>query len=431
VAIARAFILDPEVVLADEPVASLDQASGATVLELLRATSAQRGTTVLCSLHQVELARRFADRVVGLHRGKVVFDGPPSALDEDALAAIYESAPTPGHSQERRPPEQWKLRQPFGPKAIALTIVLSVLLGLSARHTDMDRMAVLLGEYAAHVVGLRKDSEVAKGVNRYISNALPMVLSEETPVSRIPGLDRAHLPLFSHLEVREETTAKYDFERKEMVRSSEPREVLVQPLGYLWTVLVKTLESIEIALWSTILGIAIGAPVAYFGARGYTPHPAVYVVARGFASYLRAIPELVATLFLVLAFGPGVIAGVLALGLHSAGFLGKFFADDVENADRGPQEALFSLGANRLEVLRYAVLPQVLPQFASYTQYILERNVRMATAIGIVGAGGIGVELKGRFDQYDFGHVTTILVVIFLTVVGLEQLTQWGRRRLM
>jgi phosphonate transport system ATP-binding protein len=90
VAIARAFILDPKVVLADEPVASLDQASSHTVLQLLRDTSARYGTTVLCSLHQVDLARRFADRIVGLKRGQVVFDGPPSSLEEGALSRIYE-----------------------------------------------------------------------------------------------------------------------------------------------------------------------------------------------------------------------------------------------------------------------------------------------------------------------------------------------------
>jgi phosphonate transport system permease protein len=88
------------------------------------------------------------------------------------------------------------------------------------------------------------------------------------------------------------------------------------------------------------------------------------------------------------------------------------------------------VGANRLKVLRYAVLPQVLPQYVAYTQYIVERNVRMATVIGVVGAGGIGIELKGRFDMFDFGHVSTILLVIFGTVLLLEQLSQRLRGRL-
>jgi phosphonate transport system permease protein len=331
---------------------------------------------------------------------------------------------------EKRPPEQWKLRQPFGPRSIAVAVAVSVLLALSARHTEMDRMLVLLGQYAAHVVGLRKDSEVAKGVDRYMTTAYPLVLSEETPIARIPGFDRAHLPPLSHVETRQTTTAKYDLASQKVVTQTESQEVLVQPVGYLVFVLGKMLESLEIALWGTLLGIGIGAPVAYFGTRGYTPHRVLHALARAFAGYLRALPELVSALFLVLAFGFGPIAGVLALGLHSAGFFGKFYADDIENADRGPQEALFSLGANNLQVLRYAVLPQVLPQYASYTQYVLERNVRMATVIGVVGAGGIGIELKGRFDTFEFGHVTTILVVIFLTVMALEQAAQWLRKRL-
>jgi phosphonate transport system permease protein len=294
----------------------------------------------------------------------------------------------------------------------------------------MDKMLVLLGQYAAHVVGLRKESEVAKGVDRYVTTAFPLVLSEETPTARIPGFDRAHLPPLSHLETRQKTTAEYDYGVHQLVTKTESQEVLVRPVGYLVFVLEKMLESLEIALWGTLLGIAIGAPLAYFGTRGYTPHTVLHGIARAFAGYLRALPELVSALFLVLAFGFGPIPGVLALGLHSAGFFGKFYADDIENADRGPQEALFSLGANNLKVLRYAVLPQVLPQYASYTQYVLERNVRMATVIGVVGAGGIGIELKGRFDTFEFGHVTTILVVIFLTVMALEQAAQWARKRL-
>jgi phosphonate transport system permease protein len=190
------------------------------------------------------------------------------------------------------------------------------------------------------------------------------------------------------------------------------------------------LQSLEIALWGTFLALAAGLPLAYLGARGYAPHRVVYVLSRTTSSYFRAVPELVSALILVLAFGFGPMAGVLALGFHSAGFLGKFFADDVENADRGPQEALFAVGANKLKVLRHAVLPQVLPQYIAYTQYILERNVRMATVIGVVGAGGIGIELKGRFDMFDFGHVSTILLVIFVTVLLLEQISQRLRGRL-
>jgi phosphonate transport system permease protein len=209
------------------------------------------------------------------------------------------------------------------------------------------------------------------------------------------------------------------------------QEVLVEPAGYLLYAIVLMLETIEIAVWATILAVMIAVPLAILGARNYTPHKAVYHAARTVCSFLRAVPELIAALFLVLAFGFGPIAGVLALGLHTAGFLGKFFAEDVENAERGPQDALRGTGANRLKVLGYAVFPQVLPSYLAYMQYILERNIRTATVIGIVGAGGIGQELKGRFEMFNYSHVATILLVILITVMVLEYLTGRLRGRLL
>ncbi|WP_255964271.1 PhnE/PtxC family ABC transporter permease, partial [Staphylococcus aureus] len=127
----------------------------------------------------------------------------------------------------------------------------------------------------------------------------------------------------------------------------------------------------------------------------YTFNRATYVTARGIVSLLRAVPELISALFLVLAYGFGPIAGVLALALHACGFLGKFYAEDIETADDKPQEALRAISANKLKIMRFAVLPQVMPQFVAYTLYVLDRNVRMATVVGLVGAGGIGQELKG------------------------------------
>lgn len=183
--------------------------------------------------------------------------------------------------------------------------------------------------------------------------------------------------------------------------------------GYLLLVLWLMLQTVEIAAWGTLLAIAVGAPLALLGARGYSPHPLVMLAAHGFASFLRSIPDLISALFFVLAFGFGPIAGILALGLHTAGFLGKFFAEDIENAPRGPQDALRAAGAGRLKVLRFAVLPQVMPSYMGYMQYILERNIRTATVIGIVGAGGIGQELKGCFEMFQFQHVATMLLVIF------------------
>ena len=266
-----------------------------------------------------------------------------------------------------------------------------------------------------------------------MSTAFPFVLSEEEPVARIEHFDPAHLPLLSHLAMRETPTSTYDYAQQKMVTTTETQQVLVfarsatsRPSSRRWA---------RRSRWRS------GAPWSLSSTAARWPSSArastrcivtLYVASRAVSAFLRAIPELVSVLFLCLAFGFGPIAGVLALGLHSTGFLGKFYADDVENADPGPQEALTSPGPAGVRVrLWFAVLPQVLPQYIAYTQYILERNVRMATVIGVVGAGGIGVELKGRFDTFDFGHVSTILAVIFATILALERASQWVRSKLL
>ncbi len=451
VSIARAFILDPAVVLADEPVASLDIETSRTILRLLRDTSARLGTTVLCSLHQVALAKEFADRIVAMKAGEVVADGLPSELDEAALERVYSIAPKGGGGAEKnapplganrtggskaadgsheKTPAEWNLRQPITKRAIAVALLVSVALGVSARRTEIPQIFVLTGQWIASGVGLREHSEIGKGLGRFAANAFPLVIANDTVVTRIEGLDRNHLPLFARIEQRTTKSSRYDFAQQKMVDSVETEEVLVEPVGYLLYVLGKMVQSLEISLWGTLMALGFGLPLAYLGTRGYSPNGAAYGLSRTTSSFCRAVPELVSALILTLAFGFGPMAGVVALGFHSAGFFGKFLAEDVENADFAPQEALFAIGANRLKVLRYAVLPQVLPQYVAYTQYIVERNVRMATVIGVVGAGGIGIELKGRYDMFDFGHLSTILVVIFVTVLLLEQVSQRLRRRL-
>jgi phosphonate transport system permease protein len=426
VAIARAFILDPAVVLADEPVASLDVAMSEIILRLLREMSARRGTAVLCSLHQVELARQFADRVVAMRSGQVIADGPPAEIDDAESVRIYSRAPGPPGSGPApppgRPPSEWALPQPFGKGAIAIALVAVALLGLSAQRTQIPLFFSYTAEWIAAGLGLKSESHIGKGLGRFASGAFPMRFAEETAVGRMEGYPD-HLPLFARVESRDKATNRYDFDQKKMVETVEHEQVVVEPLGYLFDVCAKVLVSLQVALWGTLFALVLSIPLAICGARGYTPNRLVYLASRLTSSFLRSIPELVSALILVLAFGLGPMAGIVALALHSAGFLGKFYADDIENADRAPQEALFAVGANRLKVLRHAVLPQVLPQYIAYTQYILERNVRMATAIGVVGAGGI-------FDTFEFDRVSTILLVIFVTVLILEQLSQRLRARL-
>lgn len=285
----------------------------------------------------------------------------------------------------------------------------------------MDRLLGQTLGSVGYVIGINESSYVAEGFSRVMNQMLPPAISRETPVERIPNFDPNALPPFSHVQVNEYFEVDINYETLEQDISVIREETLVEPFGYLIFVILKMGETLEIGLWGTLLSIVISAPLAYFSAKNYAPNLAVYVVARSIVSFFRSIPELVSALFFVLAYGFGPIAGILALGFHCAGFLGKFYAEDVENAEKAPQEALLALGAGKLKVFRLAVLPQVMPQYIAYTLYILDRNVRMATVVGIVGAGGIGQELIGRWDIFDYSHVTTILLVLFATVLLLDQ----------
>jgi phosphonate transport system permease protein len=329
-----------------------------------------------------------------------------------------------------RDPGSWELRQPFGPRVVALLLAAVVVLGVTAQRVEIDRLLRLTGEWIAHGIGLAPTSQVGRGLGRVGETLFPLQIAERTEVTRIEGFDPGRLPWLSRVEREESREVRINRDTLKPETSVVTREVLVQPVGYLLRVLAKMIETLEIALWGTLLAVVVSIPLALWGARNYAPHPGVYAAARATVSFLRAIPEMISALFLVLAFGFGPIPGILALGLHAAGFLGKFYAEDIENADRGPQEALEAIGAGRLKVLAFGVLPQVIPQYIAYTLYILDRNVRMAMVIGIVGAGGIGQELKGRYEMFNYGHVSTILFVLFVTVFLLDQCSARLRARL-
>ena len=326
-----------------------------------------------------------------------------------------------------RDPQQWSLRHPFRAWHVLVLLVALALMAWSGHRNELDRAALTTAQGVAYSVGLAETSDLSKGWTNFFGQALPLVFAERTDINRLTDFDRASLPPLAY--VITEPQRRWDVLADAWVEE-QPIEFLVVPYGYLLRVGTLMLQTIEIGAWGTLLALLIAAPLGLLGASNFTPHRFFYTLSRGLCSFSRSMPELIIAMFFVLLFGFGPVAGILALGIHSFGFLGKFFADDIENSDPGPQEALHCTGANRLQVLRFAVLPQVAPQFLAYAQYILERNVRSATVLGIVGAGGVGMELKGRWDLSDYAHVSTILLVVFLTVLALENLTQRLRRRL-
>lgn len=323
----------------------------------------------------------------------------------------------------------WKIPAPYGLRTLLTLLLVLAVCGFTGQRVEIGRMLQLTGEGLLAAVGLRDSSQVSAGMASIGRNMFPLQVSERTEISRIEDFDRQQLPPFAFIELESVDEPRLNPETLQMETQLAQREVLVQPLGYLWHVLLKMGETLEIALWATLLAVLLSLPLAWFSAANYSPNRLCYGLARALVSLLRAIPELVSALLLVLAYGFGPIAGVLALALHGAGFLGKFYAEDIETADDKPQEALRAIGASPLQVMRHAVLPQVMPQFIGYTLYVLDRNVRMATVVGLVGAGGIGQELKGRYDMYQYAHVGTILLAIFVTVFLLDQIAARLRKR--
>jgi phosphonate transport system permease protein len=242
-------------------------------------------------------------------------------------------------------PKDWQLTPPWTAKHLLMGIALLALLAFTGSRLEMPRMFTEIGEAVGYSVGLTEKSPVADGLARIGNSIFPIQIAEVTEVSRIENFDRNNLPLFSRIEVQETKTAHLNPETLQMETGVEKKEMLVEPLGYLKIVLVKMAETLEIALWATVLSILLSIPLAYYAASNYSPNKLTYFMSRSSISLLRSVPELITALFLVLAFGFGPIAGVLALALHAAGFLGKFYAEDIENADRKPQQSLEAIGS--------------------------------------------------------------------------------------
>lgn len=333
-----------------------------------------------------------------------------------------------GRSLTAHAGEDWKLRPLFRVEHVLLCLLAVCLLGWSAHRVDLPQFFSLTTDAVLQALGQRDSSQVGDALARSAASLLPLQMETAEPLSRLA--DPNELPSFSHIEERAQLKSRIDPDTLETTQFTVTEAYVVRPFGYLLDTLLRMAETVEMGLWGTLFGALLSLPLAYGSARSYAGSSWIYHSCRCAVAFLRAIPELISALFLVLAYGFGPIAGILAMGLHCAGFFGKFFAEDIENADPGPQEAVRATGAGRLLVLRHAVLPQVLPQYVAYVLYILDRNVRTATVIGLVGAGGIGQELKGRFDVFEYAHVATILMVIFLTVLAIERLAVALRARL-
>ena len=191
------------------------------------------------------------------------------------------------------------------------------------------------------------------------------------------------------------------------------------------------LETFFMAFTGTVLALALSIPLALFAARTTTFGWATFGASRAVISAFRAIPDVVFALVFVRAIGLGVLPGILALGLHSIGMVGKLMADAVEEIDTGPLEAARATGATQAQVLGAAVLPQMMPTVIGLFLYRLEINVRLSTVLGFVGAGGIGMQLRATLGNLRYQEALGIIVVIFGLILLVEALSVAMRRTLL
>jgi phosphonate transport system permease protein len=187
------------------------------------------------------------------------------------------------------------------------------------------------------------------------------------------------------------------------------------------------LDTLAMSVAGTAVAVLGSIPLAFLAARNTSPHPAIYQVARVLLNFLRAVPELIMGIIFVAAVGFGALPGVLALGFHSIGMIGKFFAEAVEHADQRPVEAARAAGASPLQAIVHAVLPQVLGKMADIAIYRWEYNFRASTILGAVGAGGIGFELIGSLRIMQYAEVSAIILVILVMVTLVDGFGSWLR----
>ena len=190
------------------------------------------------------------------------------------------------------------------------------------------------------------------------------------------------------------------------------------------------IDTLAIAILGTFISAFLSVPFAFWAATNMSSGKLTSGSGKFVLSFVRTFPELVMALLFIKAVGPGSFAGVLALGLHSIGMLGKLYSEGIENIDNGPTEALLATGANRFQILWYAVLPQVLPDFLSYTLYRFEINVRSAAILGVMGAGGIGTPLIFALSSRNWSRVGIILLGIILMVIIIDWISSSIRKRI-
>lgn len=365
VAIARALMQDPQILLADEPVAALDQFNANKIMKLMQELAEERNLTVISVMHDLELANAYADRIMRLDGGQIASLTP---AQHPSLKIIQPDDDLPSsHNAHESKFDHFIATLP--PKKLSTLRLISYAL-----------LAVLL---IWSVAGLKLDSRsfegIFSGLYLFAAQLLPTSFVE---LERIP-----------------------------------------------WMLLLGALvETLQMAIVGTVIGVAIACPLSALGARNTGPK-IVGVGVRFVLNIIRTVPSIIWALLFVAAVGLGPIAGIGALVAYSVGFLSKFFYEGFESVDAGAPQALAEIGASGLQRFAHAIWPAARPAVLTSSVFMLEYNVRAASVLGIVDAGGIGFYIKQYIDFRFFPAVTASLIMLLGVVMALDWLSNFLRNR--
>jgi len=361
VGIARLLAQSPEVVLMDEPVSNLDIHWAAEVMRQLDELRGGDATTVAV-LHDLAMVRRWADRALLMSDGQIVFDGDP-----DTACRRLENFDAPGPTIQSNRADSASGRSDPSTESPSEHVLNRPMPGRRLFYGGVLALFVAGWVWSVYGLDIRPDQFFGgyESAKSFLTRLFPPDLSVTTPVFGA------------------------------------------------------VVETVQMALIGTTLASVLSLPIAVLAARNVSPL-SIRAVARVVLVVLRTIPSIIWALFFVAMVGLGPFPGILALTFYASGYLGKFYYEGIESISTEPVHALRTMGASRFQQFRHGVFPQVLPLLVGYTLYMFEYNVRSASILGVVGAGGVGFHLYTYINNFQYPKATTALAMLVAVVVAID-----------
>lgn len=392
VGIARALMQRPKLLLADEPIASLDPASSTAVMNYLKAAVDDRGLACVVNLHQVEFAKKYATRIVGMKDGIIVFDGKPEDLTDAMVQFIY------GHDEGTD--DDGKIHP-------------------SAPHTTDEHTATQPSMQCVHAepmntMAATKPAHRTYGTAFQSTHNMPSIMTRTHFLIAMLAL----IVMFSFVYLRVSPVAVF---------AAFPSFIRFFNHNFLppnFTGIAGQLPIVWRTLMFAVVGTYISAILAFiFGllmARETNSITPLRVFIRFIVSFLRNVPLLVWGTVLVFIFGIGSMLGVVALVMATLGFLSRSYADSIDEIAGNKLEALKANGAGRIQIMFHGLIPEFIPAWINWTLFSFEINIRASAVLGMVGAGGLGLLIQTNLDLRSFRRAMALIIILTVMVLVTE-----------